>query len=66
MSSTTLAALVNVFDSSENGRSTDEKTAVRTGEVRRALLKLLSLGNYGRAGGTGGQQNSSDAAGDNS
>jgi hypothetical protein len=45
MSSATLVALLSVFEDPKYGKSaTDEKAALRTGEIRRALLKLLRSG----------------------
>ncbi|CAK9268434.1 unnamed protein product [Sphagnum jensenii] len=49
ISSSTLVALLDAFEDSENGRSnTDEKPANSrcVGEVRHALLKLAGLGGY--------------------
>ena len=40
-----MAALLSVFEDPKDGkRSAEEKAALRTGEIRRALLKVLGSG----------------------
>jgi hypothetical protein len=40
-----MAELLNAFDDPKDGRmAADEKAALRTGEIRRALLKVMGTG----------------------
>jgi hypothetical protein len=45
VSSATMVALLDVFEDPKDGKSAaDEKAALRTGEIRRALLKFMGTG----------------------